>query len=75
MVPKHAPEAFDSRPSSMVDGLIVTHQDGNETLEVVGESHYQDNLSVVVGGRTGETVSHAVHAILVAEGSALGFKG
>lgn len=40
---------------------------GHETLEVVGESHYQDVLWRCVGGDDGSRVRHPVHALLVHE--------
>jgi hypothetical protein len=52
----------------MVDGLRATLYSGNETLEVVGESHYQDNLWAIVGCKpTDEPIRHRCVAILVAE--------
>jgi rubrerythrin len=38
---------------------------GHETLEVVGESHYQESLWRIVGGRTTEPVHYETHAVLV----------
>ena len=40
---------------------------GAETLEVVGESHYQDALWRVVGGRRSASVRHGIQALLVPE--------
>jgi hypothetical protein len=40
---------------------------GHETLEVVGESHYQDALWRLVGGRTTEPVRYDTTAELIAE--------
>jgi hypothetical protein len=40
---------------------------GRETLEVVGESHYQDVLWRLVGGDDGERVRCEIQAILVHE--------
>jgi hypothetical protein len=41
--------------------------EGYETLEVVGESHYQDTLWQIVGGRQRESVRYETHALLVPE--------
>lgn len=43
----------------------ATLYSGHETLEVVGESQYQDALWQIVGGRTRDRVRHETHAILV----------
>lgn len=40
---------------------------GDEPLDVVGESHYQEELWAIVGGRRREPVRHDTHAILVPE--------
>lgn len=45
--------------------MQATLYSGHETLEVVGESHYQENLWSIVGGRTLEPVRYETHAILV----------
>ena len=45
--------------------LQATLYSGHETLEVVGESHYQDTLWQIVGGRTRNPVRFETHAILV----------
>jgi hypothetical protein len=55
-----APEAT-ARTSSVV---ICS---GDETLEVAGESHYQDTLWGLVGGRTTEHVRAPIHAVLTPE--------
>ena len=39
--------------------------DGNETLEVVGESHYQEELWRIVGGRRTQGIRHGIVALLV----------
>ena len=59
----------DERPAWMVDGARAALLDGRETLEVVGESRYQDNLWRLVRGRAdlGERVRVEIVAILVAE--------
>lgn len=40
---------------------------GHETLEVVGESRYQDALWKIVGGRRVDRVRHDTHAVLMPE--------
>jgi hypothetical protein len=60
----------DGRPAWMRDGVEATLLDGDEDLEVVGESHYQQNLWRLVsphrrGGR--DRVRKQVHALLVPE--------
>jgi len=47
--------------------LEVVLYGGSHDLEVVGESHYQDALWRVVGGRTTDRVRQEVQAVLVAE--------
>ena len=52
----------------MVEGMRATLYRGSETLNVVGESHYQDNLWNVVGSEPSEVrVRHGCVAILIAE--------
>jgi len=53
----------------MQDGIEVQLFDGRVDLEVVGESHYQDNLWRLVGGRgsPNDRVRVDVYALLVAE--------
>ena len=41
----------DQRPAWMQDGIEVQLFDGRVDLEVVGESHYQDNLWRLLGDR------------------------
>lgn len=48
-----------------VTAVQATLYSGYETLEVVGESHYQDTLWQIVGGRTRDPVRFETHAILV----------
>jgi hypothetical protein len=59
----------DERPAWMVDGMRASLLDGRETLEVVGESHYQGNLWRLVGGRgdPSDHVREEIIAVLVAE--------
>jgi hypothetical protein len=58
-----APDAIDVRPQTIQATLYV----GDETLEVVGESHYQDALWSIVGGVRQEHVRHEIHAVLMPE--------
>lgn len=52
----------------MRDGIEVSLLEGNEDLEVVGESYYQENLWHLVGPRRrDERVRCDVYAVLVAE--------
>lgn len=58
----------EQHPDWMTDGVRVTLAEGNDDLEVVGESFYQDNLWGLVGGRTGKRVRReGVTAVQVAE--------
>jgi hypothetical protein len=58
----------DETPAWMRDGVEVTLLDGNEDLEVVGESYYQENLwRLVSPHRRGERVRSDIYALLVAE--------
>jgi tetratricopeptide (TPR) repeat protein len=67
--PGSAPPVVPDRwtPSSSPPPLEVVLCGGSHDLEVVGESHYQDALWRVVGGRTTERVRREVRAVLVAE--------
>jgi hypothetical protein len=53
----------------MVNGMQAALLEGHETLEVVGESHYQDNLWRLAGGRAdpAEHVRVEIIALLVTE--------
>jgi len=53
----------------MVDGMSATLVEGGEDLEVVGESHYQENLWRLAGGRgrPDERVRADIMAVLAAE--------
>src|SRR6266545_1866262 len=67
--PSHA-ESAAAQISPDVGGgpaLEVVLYGGSHDLEVVGESHYQDALWRIVGGRTTGRVRHEVRAVLVAE--------
>jgi hypothetical protein len=59
----------DQRPAWMRDGMEVQLYEGQETLEVVGEASYQDNLWRIVGGRRSPDgrVREDVCAVLAAE--------
>jgi restriction system protein len=59
----------DERPAWMRDGMQAVLIEGDEDLEVVGESHYQDNLWELVGGRRSVEVHIRadICAVLVAE--------
>lgn len=57
------------RPEPIVHTVEVTLYEGSETLEVVGESHYQDTLWQLVGGFTTEYVRRKTHALLIPDPS------
>ena len=59
----------DERPAWMRDGAEMTLFDGSDDLEVVGESHYQENLWRLVGPRRPwrPGALHQSSAVLVAE--------
>ena len=61
------PPAPSDRPAWLYDGATVTLFEGNETLAIVGESHYQDNLWRLADASTGSTVETEIVAILVPE--------
>jgi HIRAN domain len=52
-------------PAPAAGSVEVTLYDGGETLEVVGESHYQEALWEIVGGRRREHVRHETYVLLV----------
>jgi hypothetical protein len=60
---------LEQRPAWMRDGMEVQLYEGQETLEVVGEASYQDNLWRIVGGRRSPDgrVREDVFAVLAAE--------
>ncbi len=59
---------FDTgRPSWMIDPLLTSDLTGRHDLEVVGESHYQEDLWRLVGGLTQERVRRPTVAVLVPE--------
>jgi hypothetical protein len=54
--------------ASVRDGIEVALLDGNDDLDVVGESYYQENLWRLVGPRwPDERVRQPVYAVLIAE--------
>jgi hypothetical protein len=57
------------RPTWMQEGVQPTTLPGNESLEVVGESFYQDNLRRLTGNRPPEEYvrGQEIQAVLVAE--------
>ena len=64
------PERARSGPGTTVmpSGMMFTVLEGSEDLDVVGESHYQENLWRLVGPRRrDERVRFDVRAVLVAE--------
>ncbi len=63
---KSTPTGYD-RPAWMTDGLEVSLFEGPESLEVVGESHYQEDLWRVVGGQSQDRVREDIAALLVVE--------
>ena len=58
------PRARESQAEQSVEVTLVT---GSVTLEVVGESHRQDALWNIVGGRSTEHVRQGVVAVLIPE--------
>jgi hypothetical protein len=63
--PRH-PEA-PTPPPPAPQSFEAALYEGHETLDVVGESHYEDNLWRIVGGRSEERVKHPVHVVLLPE--------
>ena len=58
----------DEISASVRDGIEFVLLDGNDDLDVVGESYYQENLWRLVGPRwPDERVRHPVYAVLIAE--------
>jgi hypothetical protein len=62
-----SPTAETRRPSPVPTYVTATLYSGAETLEVVGESFYQDALWRIVGGRRSDRVRHDVVSLLVPE--------
>jgi hypothetical protein len=54
----------DTVPATALPSAVLG---GHETLEVVGESHYQDHLWTVAGGFRAEKIRHAIQAVLEPE--------
>jgi hypothetical protein len=57
----------DERPGWMHNGTRVVLLDGDESLEVVGESFHQENLWLLAGATPGERVEVDIAAVLVPE--------
>ena len=55
------------RADPSAEAVEATLLKGDETLEVVGESAYQDALWMIVGGRSREPIRHPVRARLLPE--------
>jgi hypothetical protein len=53
------------KEAAHVGTVVATVYPGDETLEVVGESHYQEALWQIVGGRNPDPVRHETYAVLV----------
>ena len=65
---KSSQPALQDRPAWLVDGVQVAVMGRQETLEVVGESNYQEALWQIVGGSRNRYVRHQVDAaVLVPE--------
>jgi hypothetical protein len=59
---------WGQRPAWMQDGVQAALLAGHEDLEVMGESHYQDNLRRLTGYPSpNQRVRLEIHAVLVAE--------
>jgi hypothetical protein len=59
--PAPHPPTIEERPAEAVNATLYS---GHETLEVVGESHHQDELWEIVGGRTSAPVRFEALALL-----------
>jgi HIRAN domain len=53
--------------AARVESVEVTLYPGDDTLEVVGESRYQDALWAIVGGRRRDAVRYETEAVLEPE--------
>jgi len=53
--------------AARVEGIDATFYPGDEPLEVVGESRYQDSLWRIVGGRRRDSVRYETEAVLEPE--------
>lgn len=61
---------FSGRPAQappQQQRLEAVLYEGDEPLDVVGESHYQEELWAIVGGRRHDPVRHDIYAILLPE--------
>jgi rubrerythrin len=70
VVPSLFSRLFGKSPSAAaarVEGIDATFYPGDEPLEVVGESGYQDALWRIVGGRRREPVRYETEAVLEPE--------
>lgn len=56
-----------NRSEASASAIAATLYEGDQTLEVVGESHYQDTLWRIVGGRGRERVRYQTIAVLAPE--------
>lgn len=66
--PDRSAHQSDQRPSWTRNGAPVVLLDGDEDLEVVGESYHQDNLWQLAGAQPGtQRVREDIYAVLVAE--------
>ena len=52
-----------------VQHVDATLYDGEQTLEVVGESHHQDTLWALVGGRSADRIRYETYAVLIPDPS------
>jgi hypothetical protein len=59
--------SIESNAEASTSSIEATLYTGDETLEVVGESNYQETLWKIVGGRRRERVRHDVAAVLLPE--------
>lgn len=59
-------DRFRGAPGRSVEAPYVT-SDGKYAVQVVGESHYQEALKSVCGGKTKDGHHHPCHAALVRE--------
>ena len=59
--------SIESNGEASTRSIEATLYTGDETLEVVGESNYQEALWKIVGGRRRERVRHDVAAVLLPE--------
>jgi hypothetical protein len=60
-------KSIESNAETNTRRIEATLYTGDETLEVVGESNYQEALWKIVGGRRHERVRHDVAAVLLPE--------